>query len=255
MPDVVAVVPAYNEQKSIASTLDALLKQSVQAEAIIVVDNDSTDTTPDIVEAYRLREKRIHLIREPSKGTGYACNAGFRYAIDEIGGAIVGRTDADTLPSPNWIQAIREYMANNRHKLIVTGPNPPRRDDEFFRAHDRFVQPLFWSSFRVVAAGLSRSRLHLRVAPGHNLAVRSDAFVDVGGFPDGAFDEVDEDLELSRAIYKKHGYDAMGYNPNMVVYTSMRRIRRVGYVGLVGYYARPSKISRLQKTGGEIDIR
>lgn len=251
---IVSVIPAYNEEKSIGQTMDALLNQTMNPEAIVVVDNGSSDATPDIVADYQSRESRVQLQHEPVKGTGRACNTGFYFAIEELGAEIVSRTDADTLPSPGWTDAIHEYFAANPHTQLIGGPNLPKKD-EFFRSYDRVIHPIFWTSFRVAAAGVTRSRLPLRMVPGHNLAIRSSAFVAVGGFTNTSIDECDEDLELSRAVFDKFGYEAMGHSPDMVVHTSMRRIRRVGYRGLVGYYTHPSREKRLQKTGGGIDIR
>jgi glycosyltransferase involved in cell wall biosynthesis len=57
---VSVVVPAYNEEQTIGPCLDAILCQTVAADEIIVVDNDSTDGTAAVLRAYGDRIISLH---------------------------------------------------------------------------------------------------------------------------------------------------------------------------------------------------
>jgi len=67
------IIPAYNEESSIALVLDALPQEKLHE--IIVVDNGSTDSTARVAEEHGAR-----VVKEPRKGYGSACLKG----IDEL---------------------------------------------------------------------------------------------------------------------------------------------------------------------------
>ena len=258
---IVAVVPAYNEEKTIGDTLDALESQSLPLSGIVVVDNGSTDKTSDIVHAYQARRNGdgiIHLVQESEKGTGIASNTGFRFAIDELGADIVSRTDADTIPSDDWNDEIAQYFRDHPRKQLVSGPSFARKD-EFYRGGDRILWSLLRKAYRIGNVAVAGSLFPYKFAVGHNMAVRADAFDEVGGFTHSSIAEKDEDVELSKRINSRFGFSALGYEPDIKVWTSMRRIRKLGYLGLAPYYwnpaTPPSQERRLKMTDGEVDIR
>ena len=255
------VIPAYNEEKTIARTLDSLIRQSLPLHDIVVVNNNSNDRTSDIVQEYQESKdsnSAIHLVTEHTKGTGFACNTGFYFAIEELKAAIVSRTDADTVPVNDWNKAIAKYFSSHPAKQLVSGPSYALRD-EHYRSGDKFLWPLMHTAFRLGNVAITHSLFTARFAIGHNMAVRADAFQKVGGFPNGSIDKSDEDVELSKRIYDFFGFDAMAYESEINVQTSIRRIRQVGYWGLVGYYWNPGKSPsqkrRIAMTGGQIDKR
>lgn len=110
--DYSIVIPAYNEQARIGATLAevvrAVTNHSWNAE-VIVVDDGSTDSTVEIVEAVAAQHPYVRLLRNGSNcGKGYSVRSGMLHAS----GAITLFTDAD-LSSPieeatRLFSAIRE---------------------------------------------------------------------------------------------------------------------------------------------------
>lgn len=92
------VIPAYNEEHYIKACLDGLQKQVKKPYEIIVVDNNSTDKTAEIVKNY----KNVKLLKQKIKGTIATRNLGF----DSAKGDIIARCDADTVVSPDWVKNI-----------------------------------------------------------------------------------------------------------------------------------------------------
>jgi glycosyltransferase involved in cell wall biosynthesis len=93
------VIPAYNESARIESALERVLacvaERRWNAE-VLVVDDGSTDTTPDIVRRWMLTHSNLHLIRnDGNRGKGYSVRNGLLQAT----GQVVMFTDAD-LSSP-----------------------------------------------------------------------------------------------------------------------------------------------------------
>lgn len=118
---IAAVIPCYRVEKEIQSVLCALPDY---IKHIIVVDDASPDSTPDLVLASAKKDKRISLIRHPSNlGVGGAMVTGCRQAL-ELGAQIVvkmdgdGQMDMDQLPALliPLIQGQADYTKGNRFR-------------------------------------------------------------------------------------------------------------------------------------------
>jgi len=99
MPFVSVIVPALNEERTIRECLVSLLGMDYPPERreILVVDNGSTDRTPDIVKSFPVR-----YLREERRGASYARNRG----IEESKGEILAFTDADCVVTTGWLREL-----------------------------------------------------------------------------------------------------------------------------------------------------
>jgi len=96
-PFVSVVVPVYNDASRISKCIESLLNQSYPCEKyeILVIDNGSTDGTPNVVLNYDVK-----LLFENTIQSSYAArNAG----IKNVRGEVIAFTDADCIPAPDWI--------------------------------------------------------------------------------------------------------------------------------------------------------
>ncbi|MGI9104557.1 MAG: dolichyl-phosphate beta-glucosyltransferase [Terriglobales bacterium] len=88
------VIPAYNEERRIAATIEHILKQiaerNVRAE-IIVVDDGSSDRTASVVLWYRRKTYKVKLLRVEHQGKGSAV----RHGVNAAHGEIIFLCDAD----------------------------------------------------------------------------------------------------------------------------------------------------------------
>jgi cellulose synthase/poly-beta-1,6-N-acetylglucosamine synthase-like glycosyltransferase len=96
LPHVSVIVPVLDGESTIADCLDSILATDYPAERrdVLVVDNGSTDGTPDLI---RLRPVRY--LREAKPGVSNARNRG----IAESDGEILAFVDADCLVEPQWL--------------------------------------------------------------------------------------------------------------------------------------------------------
>lgn len=106
------IIPAYNEEKYIGKCLESLTHQQEKADEIIIVDNNCTDQTLQIVKRFPVK-----VVREEVQGMIQARNRGFNEAQCEI----IARIDADTIVPPNWIKKIKENFENSPIDAL-TGP-------------------------------------------------------------------------------------------------------------------------------------
>ena len=108
------VVPAYNEAAYLGRALDSLQHQDYGGTyEIIVVDNNSTDSTADIAARHGVR-----VVREPQQGV---CAARQRGA-DCARGEIIISTDADTTQPRDWLRTIDARFADSERIVAVAGP-------------------------------------------------------------------------------------------------------------------------------------
>jgi glycosyltransferase involved in cell wall biosynthesis len=232
------VVPAYQEERWVAGTIEALGGQRDRDFGTVLVDNGCTDRT---VERAREAATRVGLplevVTEPRKGTGAAADTGIRAAIAR-GATHLARTDADCLPRPDWTAAVRRAFHDDLD--LVAGRLVPRRDEPGTRRLDRLVLPAAVSvagAFGALRPG-NRDPEYLGryvMTPGCNLAITADLYCRAGGFPRAAIEEVHEDRALVNAVRRLT--TRYGYRRDVVVEGSTRRVRAWGLVRTLGWYA------------------
>jgi glycosyltransferase involved in cell wall biosynthesis len=99
------VIPARNAQRTLAAALTALAAQEPAPAEVIVVDDASTDETPEIARAHGAR-----VVTPPERRfAGGARNHGW----DQAGSDVVVFLDADVVPAPDWglalVRALTEF--------------------------------------------------------------------------------------------------------------------------------------------------
>lgn len=107
------VIPTYNEEQDIERTLDAVTALDYPDKEVIVVD-DSTDSTPEIVRRYEARGAR--LIRPERRGG--RCEARNR-GILEAAGEIVVILNADVQPPRDFLRRILPYYQQGYDYVLV----------------------------------------------------------------------------------------------------------------------------------------
>ena len=112
-PTITVVIPALNEQQHIDACLDSLHSQSYPSDrySVVVVDNGSTDKTPEMVQA-----KGVRLLHEPRKSAFWARNL----AIENSESDWLAFTDADCLADRDWLTNLVR-CASGRDAMLVGG--------------------------------------------------------------------------------------------------------------------------------------
>ncbi|HHV24437.1 MAG TPA: glycosyltransferase family 2 protein [Methanosarcina sp.] len=122
-PIISVVICTYNRADLLPGALDSLLQQSLEQSLfeIIVVDNNSTDTTPDVVAQYA-SYLHIRYIHEPLQGLAHARNRGYK----EARGKYIAYLDDDARADPEWLKNILDSFNNTvPDPLVVGGPIYP----------------------------------------------------------------------------------------------------------------------------------
>ena len=109
--DISIVICTYNRSHGLDRVLGQLAEQKLPSELaweILVVDNNSTDDTPEIVGRFAQQHPDLDLryVFEPSQGLSFARNR----AVREAKGEIVAFTDDDVFIDTGWVGAIAEVL-------------------------------------------------------------------------------------------------------------------------------------------------
>ncbi len=111
------IIPAYNEEKRIGSTIDAVcgyLSQKPYAWEVIVVDNRSHDATVRMVTERMQSCAQVRLTREPKGGKGYAVMHGML----EAAGDVRLMMDADSSTSIDHLDRMLPYLSQGYDVVI-----------------------------------------------------------------------------------------------------------------------------------------
>jgi glycosyltransferase involved in cell wall biosynthesis len=109
VPTVSIVMPVYNTQKYLEEAIGSVLAQSFDDFELIAVNDGSTDDSPAILNRYRKRDPRIHVLHQNNNGISAARNSGMRYAR----GKYIAVMDSDDVCLPERLSKQVELMENH----------------------------------------------------------------------------------------------------------------------------------------------
>ncbi len=119
------VIPTYNRSFLLERAIKSVLAQTYQDIELIIVDDNSTDNTQDVV--LKFQDSRIHYIRHSkNKGPSAACNSG----IKKSSGEFIGFLDDDDEYLPDKIERTLKIFHSSKKKLGVVCSNFWRVDGE-----------------------------------------------------------------------------------------------------------------------------
>lgn len=109
-PLISVLIASYNSEKTIEKTLCSIIKQSYQNFEIIIVDNCSSDSSPDIIKSYAKKDKRIRCyFQHENKGIRVSRNLLIQYSNGEYFAFI----DSDDLWEEDKLKNQLEFMIKN----------------------------------------------------------------------------------------------------------------------------------------------
>jgi glycosyltransferase involved in cell wall biosynthesis len=211
----------YNRGALLADAMRSVLAQQ---EAIpfelIVVDNNSTDRTRDIVERFRGADRRVRYLFEPRQGLSHARNAGIR----EAAAPLIAFTDDDVRAEGNWVAAILRAFEEHPDADMAGGRVLPLWPE----APPAWLTRDHWAPLAIVDYGdvpveVTRGRSICLV--GANVAFRRSVFDAVGLFAtslqrvgDGIGSLEDHEFQLRLLKIGRKGV----YDPRIVLHADIQ---------------------------------
>ncbi|MDX9757851.1 MAG: glycosyltransferase [Bacteroidota bacterium] len=192
-PSVSVLVAARNEEHNIGRCLESLAALRYEGPMeILVIDDQSTDRTPEIIAQWVARIPHMQGMRTEGVIHGLRGKANaITQAIARSKGEIIITSDADCVVPPAWVEeTVARYDARTG---CVCGFTLIRADSVFAG-----MQSLDWAYLMTIAsAGVGWN--YALSAVGNNMSFRRQAYEDVGGYQGVGF-SVTEDFALFKAI-------------------------------------------------------
>jgi glycosyltransferase involved in cell wall biosynthesis len=111
------LLPVFNGATTITEAIESLQRQTFTSIRIIIVDDGSTDQTPEVLAAIAARDSRIAVLTQPNGGTVDALNAGLGLCQAEF----VARQDADDISDPFRLAVELDYLRRHADCVAVSG--------------------------------------------------------------------------------------------------------------------------------------
>jgi cellulose synthase/poly-beta-1,6-N-acetylglucosamine synthase-like glycosyltransferase len=204
-PPVSIVVPAYEEEVTIARTVKSLAASDYPDVEILVVDDGSTDRTANVVEELGLPNVRV--LRRPNGGKAQALNAGISATSHDI----VVTVDADTLLEPGAVSRLVQPFADARVGAVSGNTKVVNRRGLLGR----------WQHIEyVIGFNLDRRAYDLLgfmpTVPGAIGAFRRGALTGIGGLSVATIaEDTDVTVAVARAGWR------VGYAPDAIAWTEV----------------------------------
>ncbi len=169
------IIPAYNEEKTIADTIGSIFKSDYEnIIQVIVVNDGSTDNTKKEVQKLLKKYPKLKLINNKVNlgNAAKSQNVGLKYAKGEI----IAVTDADSFPASHAITRMIGFF-NDEKVGAVTCPSRAKNNS-------KFIEKLQAIEYSIIA--FTRKLLDyvdaIYVTPGTLALYRKTALNDIGGF-------------------------------------------------------------------------
>lgn len=196
---VSVIIPTFNRSDTIARTMDSVMNQSYSDIEVIVVDDGSTDETPEILRNYG---GKIKVISQTNAGPSAARNAGLKIAR----GSIVAFLDSDDVWLPRKIERQVAVLNQGGQKmpccicnaLVSYGSSVPQRTSFENAGIQPSIENGCWTNPSEVL--VTRFVLFNQV-----VAVRREAIAQIGGFKEEMRLLEDHDFALRLSVLGKWG--------------------------------------------------
>ncbi len=186
------LVPAFDEEKTIKETINAIFNVDYPIKELIVINDGSSDKTKEIVKSLMKKYPKLKLINKKNSGKGDSINEGIRIAKGEL----IVIVDADSYPARDSFRKMTGYFDDEKTGA-ATCVFIPRNNRTFFEK----MQDI---EYHIIA--FTRKLLGyvdaIYVTPGPLAMYRKTALEKIGGFDSN---NMTEDIEIAWNL-AKNGY-------------------------------------------------
>lgn len=205
------VIPAFNEEESIAKAIRSIKKQNIGREnfEIIVANNNSDDNTAAVAK----RSGADKVVLEKRMGTNLARQKG----VSASKGEIVAFMDADSTAPSGWLESIKKNISK-KGVVAVSGPY------KFGKPFPDFIMWRVYPLIPKIMSSITRKRGGIII--GGNFAAYRSAIDKIGGLPPIKF--FGDDTAIAILLARRAG--KVLYTRKVWVESSPRRIQADGMI-------------------------
>jgi chlorobactene glucosyltransferase len=197
-PLVSVLIPARNEERSIAGCVRSILSQDYPFFEVLVLDDQSSDGTRTVLESMAVSHPALRILHgEPTTGNQVGKNWACSQLARQAQGELLFFTDADTLNRSDTLKTIVTTLVGEQADLLTGFPH-----QEAHSWGERLLVPFFsWAFLCFIPLALAyKLRLpFLSMAVGQLMLFRREAYLAIGGHESISSSVVD-DMSLARRI-------------------------------------------------------
>ncbi|MBE9038750.1 glycosyltransferase [aff. Roholtiella sp. LEGE 12411] len=187
MQNISVIIPAYNSEKTIKTTIESVLNQTFADFELIIVNDGSQDSTLDIIAKFQ--DSRIKVLSFNNSGGNVSRNRGLNYAVGEF----ISFLDADDIWTADKLEIQLKALQENPQAAVAYSWTDYINENGAFVVSGRHVnlngdvyEELLLTNF---------------LENGSNPLIRREALIELGGFDKSLSAAQDWDMWL-RLAYK-----------------------------------------------------
>jgi len=207
-PTCTILIPAHNEGKVIANTIEAMLNMDYPKDKlkVMVINDGSKDNTKEIIESYAAKDERVVLFDVPQGQGGKGKSRALNLGVKQVQSEIIAIYDADNTPDPKSLHYLVAQLISHKELGAVIGKF--RTVNKNRNLLTRFINIETLSFQSMLQAG--RWQMHnIATLPGTNFVMWHWLIEELEGWDEEA---LTEDSELSIRIYE------LGYKIKFIPY-------------------------------------
>ena len=170
---VSVLIPAFNEQDNIKSTVENVLKSDYKyLKEIIIINDGSTDDTLKIIKQLEKKYPKVKVLNKKNSGKADSLNRALKIAKGEL----IAVIDADSYPDSNALSVMAGYFDDEKTGAVTTRI--------LVRNRNNFIRKMQAVEYKVIA--FTRKMLgfldSIYVTPGPMALYKKDALIQIKGF-------------------------------------------------------------------------
>ncbi len=205
-PSVSIIVPSFNEQDTVAATIESLLALDYPKDkvSLLLIDDGSTDKTLEILNQYK-ENPQVRIFSKPNEGSKFSA---LNFALKKVETELVGCLDADSFVDSQALNKIVPYFADK--EVMAVTPAIKIHEPKTILQFMQRAEYNWGVLFRRLLASMDA----LYVTPGPFSIFRVTVFQELGGYLHAHHTE---DMEMALRM-QKNGYKIVN-SPTAHVYT------------------------------------
>lgn len=114
-PLISLIIPCYNAEQTLRKCLYSVIRQSYNNLEVILIDDGSTDGSAKIYEEFRLKDKRIKILKQDNAGVAKARNNGVEAATGEY----ICFVDSDDWVEPDYCTVLYNLLKEENADIAI----------------------------------------------------------------------------------------------------------------------------------------
>ncbi len=197
IPLLSVVMATYNRSDLVGRAIESILNQTYNDFELIIVDDGSIDGTPQILQKYTAKDKRIILLQQNNQGLAAARNA----AVDKAQGKYIAFMDDDDVSAPNrldkqvtFLEKYPDYDACTCGSQVVNLEGKPIYNE---------TNPLYDIDYFPVESGPFNGKWYPECGLGSTTCLAKECFINCNGYR-MADHLIIEDLDFTLRFLRKY---------------------------------------------------